>query len=115
MAALFGNPALSVKHLGSHGAGKPMSPPPPIPEVFTPLTKIAATLWPGAPVVPTMEAGASDSIFLAAIHMPAYGFSALAIERDDVRAHGKDERLPVESFEKGLEFYYEFIQALGRE
>lgn len=117
LAALFADPKLEVKSLGSlgHGGGdrKPMTPPPPIPAVFVPLTAIAQSIWPGAQVLPTMEAGASDSVYLASVNIPSYGFSALAIERNDVRAHGKDERLPVESFEKGLAFYYEFIKALG--
>ncbi len=119
LAALFSDPKLEVKSLGSlgHGGGdrKPMTPPPPIPAVFTPLTSIAQSIWPGAQVLPTMEAGASDSVYLASVNIPSYGFSALAIERDDMRAHGKDERLPVESFEKGLAFYYEFIKALGQQ
>jgi acetylornithine deacetylase/succinyl-diaminopimelate desuccinylase-like protein len=115
LASAIADPNIEVKHIGSIGRrvpGKPMAPPPPLPEVFTPLTAIAQSIWPGAPVVPTMEAGASDSIYMAQVSIPSYGFSALAIERDDVRAHGKDERLPIDSFEKGLAFYYAFIKAL---
>ncbi|MGA2135719.1 MAG: M20/M25/M40 family metallo-hydrolase [Bryobacteraceae bacterium] len=115
---VFGDPQLEVKHLGGLGHGspaerKPMAPPPPIPEVFTPLTNIAHGIWPGVPVLPVMENGASDTVYLAAAGIPAYGFSAIALERDDVRAHGRDERLPLDSFTKGLAFYYDFLRALG--
>jgi len=50
-------------------------------------------MWPGAPVIPAMETGASDSVYTIAAGIPSYGVSGMAIDRDDVRAHGKDERL----------------------
>ena len=40
------------------------------------------------------------------------GISGDSIERDDVRAHGKDERLGVESFYGGVDFYYRFLKAV---
>ena len=43
-----------------------------------------------------MENGASDSIYFAQAGIPCYGYSAIALERDDDRAHGQDERLPVD-------------------
>src|ERR1019366_8485510 len=114
----FADPKIKVEHLGGLGHGspaehKPMEPPPPIPEVFTPLTKIAQSIWPGAPVLPTMENGASDSVHLAQAGIPSYGFSAIALEREDIRAHGRDERLPVDSYFKSLDFFYAFARALG--
>lgn len=77
-----------------------------------PLERIASEIWPGAPVVPDMETGASDSIYSIAAGLPSYGFSGLAIDRNDVRAHGKDERLRVQSYDEGVEFYYRFLKAL---
>jgi len=73
---------------------KAMVPPAPIAEVFEPLTRLTQAIWPGLPVTPEMENGASDSIYFAQAGIPCYGFSAIALERDDVRAHGRDERLP---------------------
>ena len=45
--------------------------------------------------------------------IPTYGYSAIALERDDYRAHGKDERLPLDSFWKSLNFFYSYAKALG--
>ncbi|HTQ54099.1 MAG TPA: M20/M25/M40 family metallo-hydrolase [Bryobacteraceae bacterium] len=120
LAEVFGDPKLEVKLLGgvghgNHGERKALPPPPPIPEVFTPLTRIAQSIWPGVPVLPEMENGASDNVYLFAAGIPAYGFSGIALDRDDVRAHGRDERLPVDSFAKGLAFFYDFLRALGSE
>ena len=59
-----------------------------------------------------METGASDSIYTMMAGIPSYGISGVAIDRDDVRMHGKDERVTVESFTRGAEFYYEFLKTL---
>jgi acetylornithine deacetylase/succinyl-diaminopimelate desuccinylase-like protein len=44
--------------------------------------------------------------------MPTYGVSGIAIEFGDVRAHGRDERVGVGSFDDGAEFYYRYVKAL---
>jgi acetylornithine deacetylase/succinyl-diaminopimelate desuccinylase-like protein len=64
------------------------------------------------PVVSTMAGGASDGIYTNAAGMPTYGVSGIALESDDVRAHGKDERLPVISYDRGIDFYYDFLKTL---
>jgi acetylornithine deacetylase/succinyl-diaminopimelate desuccinylase-like protein len=82
------------------------------PDVFGPLEKIANEMWPGGPVVPLMELGASDAVYTMAAGMPTYGVSGIAMDRDESRAHGKDERVGVESFYRGVEFYYRYLKAL---
>ncbi len=67
---------------------------------------------PERPWFPIMETGASDSIYTMMAGIPSYGISGVAIDRDDVRMHGKDERVKVESYYTGVEFYYEFLKAL---
>ena len=69
-------------------------------------------MWPGVPVIPTMATGASDGVFTNAAGMPTYAISGLAVDFDDVRAHGRDERIRVDSFFGGLDFYYRFLKAL---
>ena len=66
----------------------------------------------GAPVIPVMETGSSDSIYTMAAGMPSYGISGIAIDIDDVRAHGRDERVGMESFDRGNEFFYRYLKAL---
>jgi acetylornithine deacetylase/succinyl-diaminopimelate desuccinylase-like protein len=117
---LFGDPKLSVKYVADTGVvsdtapdRKAIVPPPPLPEVFEPMTTLVNEIWPGTPVTPVMENGASDSIYFAQAGIPSYGFSAIALERDDDRAHGQDERLPVDSYTKSLDFFYAYVKALG--
>jgi acetylornithine deacetylase/succinyl-diaminopimelate desuccinylase-like protein len=70
-------------------------------------------MWPGVIVIPTMSTGGSDGKFLRAAGMPVYGISGMFIDMDDVRAHGKDERLGVKEFYEGVAFMYEFMKALS--
>ena len=89
------------------------SPPSPItPEVFGPLERITHQLWPGVPIIPSMETGATDGLFLRNAGMPVYGVSAVFMEADDIRAHGRDERIGVREYYAGLEFTYRFVKAL---
>jgi acetylornithine deacetylase/succinyl-diaminopimelate desuccinylase-like protein len=122
LIGIFGDPKLTVKHVSDAGVvsdtapeRKAIAPPAPIKEVFDPLTRITQAIWPGVPVTPVMENGASDSIYFAQAGIPSYGYSAVALERDDDRAHGQDERLPVDSYFKSLDFFYLFAKALGGE
>ena len=105
---------LSAQQPGRPRSGSsPQNQPPPVrPEVMKPLERIADEMWPGAPIVPEMETGASDSIYTVAAGIPSYGISGVAIDRDDVRAHGKDERLRVDSYYEGVDFYYRYLKAL---
>ncbi len=119
---LFDDPKLTVKYVSDAGVvsdvapdRKAIVPPPPIKAVFDPLTRITQQIWPGVPVTPVMENGATDSIYFAQAGIPSYGYSAIALERDDDRAHGQDERLPVDSYWKSLDFFYAFTKALGGE
>ena len=60
-----------------------------------------------------METGGTDGSTLRAAEIPTYGISGVFIDIDDERAHGRDERVAVESFFDGVEFYYRFVRALS--
>ena len=68
---------------------------------------------PGVPVVPTMSAGATDSRYFRGAGIPAYGVSGIFHDIDDVRAHGKDERLGVRQFYEGQAFLGRLVEALA--
>jgi acetylornithine deacetylase/succinyl-diaminopimelate desuccinylase-like protein len=83
------------------------------PEVLKPLETAVNKIWPGTPVVPSMATGASDSVYTNAAGMPSYDVSAVAIELGDDRSHGKDERIPVKSYDEGVDFFYIFVKGLA--
>jgi acetylornithine deacetylase/succinyl-diaminopimelate desuccinylase-like protein len=109
------DPKISVREVGGIGGvtnRKSYAPPPLRPDVFQPLGKVTESMWPGVPVIPDMATGASDGIYTNAAGMPTYAISGEAIDRDDIRAHGKDERIRVDSFYRAVEFYYRFLKAV---
>jgi acetylornithine deacetylase/succinyl-diaminopimelate desuccinylase-like protein len=87
------------------------SPPSPLSEeVFKPIEKVTKQIWPGVPVVPLMSTGATDAIPLRIGGIPVYGVSGLFTDVEDVRIHGRDERLLVTSYYEGLEFLYRLVK-----
>ena len=90
------------------------SPPSPLQqEIMGAIASLSAEFWPGAPIVPTMSAGATDGSYLRNAGIPTYGHSGLAGDVDDVRAHGKDERVLVSSFFAGQEYLYRLVKMLA--
>src|SRR6266704_773250 len=90
------------------------SPPSPLTAaIMGPIERLVAAQFPGVPVVPVMEAGATDGLFLRNAGIPTYGLSAVFEEQNDVRAHGRDERLRVASLYEALEFWYRMLESLA--
>ena len=89
----------------------PSGPSPLTPAIMGPIERLVAEQFPNVPIVPVMEAGATDGLFLRNAGIPTYGVSAVFEEQNDVRAHGRDERLRVQSFYEALEFWYRMMQA----
>jgi acetylornithine deacetylase/succinyl-diaminopimelate desuccinylase-like protein len=83
------------------------------PDVFGAVEKLAGEFWPGAPIIPVMSAGASDGAFMRNAGIATYGHSGLASEVSENRAHGRDERVQVDSFNKGVEYLYRLGKVLG--
>ncbi len=96
----------------SYSGGAIASPPSPLtPAIMDPIERLVARQFPTVPVVPVMEAGATDGLFLRNAGIPTYGVSAVFEDQNDVRAHGRDERVGVESFYDALEFWYQMMRA----
>jgi acetylornithine deacetylase/succinyl-diaminopimelate desuccinylase-like protein len=116
---IFDDPKITLYYVSDSGqildrgsSREAFAPPPLRPDVMESIEKVSQAMWPGAPVIPSMATGASDAVYTMAAGMPTYGVSGVAIDRDDDRAHGKDERVGVESFYRGVDFYYRFLKLL---
>jgi acetylornithine deacetylase/succinyl-diaminopimelate desuccinylase-like protein len=83
------------------------------PEIVQKLEALSHKLYGGLPIVPVMDAGASDGKYLRIAGIPTYGVPGVFTDVDDDRAHGKDERIGVKDFYNGVDFYYAFIQSLA--
>ena len=86
------------------------APAPPAPQLLGPLEQLVGQMWPHLKVIPSMSAGSSDAVYTSAAGLPTYTFSGLALDRDDDREHGRDERLPVQSFYDANQFFYRYLK-----
>ena len=78
------------------------------------IAAVVERLVPGIPIVPYMSRGATDSRFLRAKGMAAYGIGPIAVsDADGRRAHGIDERIPAASLRPGVEFFYRLVVELA--
>jgi len=84
------------------------------PDLMHAVSKITDTMWPGAITVPMMVMGATDGAYLRRAGIPTYGVQGLFMDRNDFRAHGRDERMGVQSFYEGEAFLYELVKALSQ-
>ncbi|MBL8207329.1 MAG: M20/M25/M40 family metallo-hydrolase [Blastocatellia bacterium] len=92
---------------------KPSPPSPLRPDVISVIERVTTELFPGVPVIPTMSTGATDSLYLRKAGIPMYGTSGIFGDIDDSRAHGRDERIAVQSFFDGQEYLYRLVKALA--
>jgi acetylornithine deacetylase/succinyl-diaminopimelate desuccinylase-like protein len=105
--------AVKVTTLETRG---PSSTPPPLtPAIVAPFEKLTTQFWPGVPVVPTLQPGATDGVFLAAVGIPTYGIEAVFMGPDLGNAHGLNEYVPVKSLLEGREFMYRLVKLYADE
>jgi acetylornithine deacetylase/succinyl-diaminopimelate desuccinylase-like protein len=83
------------------------------PDVMGAVTRLTAKMWPMAKAVPVMVMGATDGLYLRAAGIPTYGVQGIFMERNDIRMHGRDERLAVNSFYAGTAFLYGLVKELS--
>jgi acetylornithine deacetylase/succinyl-diaminopimelate desuccinylase-like protein len=111
LETVIGNEQISISRAAP---AKPSPPSPLTQEMLGAIEAITEDMWPGVPVIPTMSTGATDGLYLRNAGIPVYGVSGLFGDIDDVRAHGQNERIRIESYFEGQEFLYRLTTTLSR-
>jgi acetylornithine deacetylase/succinyl-diaminopimelate desuccinylase-like protein len=101
--------ALTTVGQAHKGPASPMRP-----DIMKAAARLSDTMWPSVPVVPIMVMGATDALYLRAAGIPTYGIQGFFMDRDDVRFHGRDERMGVKEFYDGVQFLYELVKVLAK-
>lgn len=100
-------------HISPVATATPSPPSPLRPDVMRVVEPLAREMWPEALVIPIMENGATDGLFLRNLGVPVYGLSGPLFDISDDRAHGQDERLRVRHLSQVREFWYRLVKALS--
>jgi acetylornithine deacetylase/succinyl-diaminopimelate desuccinylase-like protein len=109
LEVLVADPAVKVITLETRG---PTSPPPPLtPQILGPVQKLSAVFYPGVPVLPILQAGGTDGVFLTAVGIPTYGIEPIFVGPDLGHIHGLNEYVSVKSLLDGRNFLYQLVKA----
>src|SRR5436309_1487281 len=82
------------------------------PEVMNAIDRVTKRLW-NIPVIPVMETGATDGLYLRNAGIPVYGVSGVFVDINDIRAHGRDERIGVQDYYDGAEYIYQLVKEVS--
>ena len=108
LLTVIGNPALT---LTAKPRRRPVSTPTPLdPRIVGPAEKLAAEMFPGLALLPTMSTGATDSIYLAAVGIPSYGVPGVLYEADGGGVHGLNERIRVKSVLDARDYLHRLVR-----
>jgi acetylornithine deacetylase/succinyl-diaminopimelate desuccinylase-like protein len=118
---VLADPGITVSYVADNGHSTPVAPERHgfaavrlDPNVMDPLKKVLGETWPGRIAVPTMAIGASDAIYTVPAGLPTYCLAVIALPPELARAHGRDERIPVDDFYRYAEFFFRYLEALTR-
>jgi acetylornithine deacetylase/succinyl-diaminopimelate desuccinylase-like protein len=110
---LVADPEVKVTTLETRG---PSSAAPPLTAaVLRPIEKLTAEFWPGVPVLPILQAGATDGEFTNAVGIPTYGVEPVFLGPDVGHIHGLNEYVGVTSLLEGREFLYRLIKVYAEQ
>ena len=119
LVQVIDDPQVTVRYVADDGTvfdrgtdERAVTPAPLRPDVMKALTTLTQSTWPQARVIPFLDPGATDAKYTIAAGLPTYTFGGVAVDRDDVRAHGRDERVAVAEFYKWNRFFYRYLTAL---
>jgi len=82
-------------------------------ELYRILQAVSRQYFPGAPVVPSVVGGFTDSHFLRDLGITAYGYSPIVVPLEDSGGvHGNNERVSVENIRRGVAMMLDVVRRL---
>ena len=111
LTAVIDNPEAGIK---LQNDPVPSDPSPLREDVMKALRKAIDLRAPGLPIVPSMSAGATDSLHFRNAGVPSYGVSGTFMSPKDSFAHGLNERVPVATIDGAVIQWRSLIRDLSR-
>ena len=109
LTELVADPEVKVTMMGARSEVT-KAPPPLTPEIMKPIETVAAKLWPGVPIIPILQPGATDGAFMSPVGIPTYGVTGMFGDPDGNGVHGLNERIRMTSLYNGRDFLYEVVK-----
>ena len=105
---LVANPSVKVTREKKRADASP--PPPLSAKIMAPFEKLSAQYFPGVPVLPILQAGATDGVYLNAVGIPTYGIDPIFVGPDLGNIHGLNEYIGVQSLLDARAFLYDLVK-----
>jgi acetylornithine deacetylase/succinyl-diaminopimelate desuccinylase-like protein len=83
-------------------------------DVMGAISKSIHALYPGLAIVPSMSAGATDSMHFRVLGIPSYGVAGLFMKASDDFSHGLNERAPVAAIDGALAHWDSILRDLAK-
>jgi acetylornithine deacetylase/succinyl-diaminopimelate desuccinylase-like protein len=112
LAELVADPEVKVTTLPARSEANVA--PPLTPEIMKPIIAEAAKRWPGVPVIPQLEIGATDASFMTPVGIPTYGFTGMFLDPDGSRFHGLNERIRVQVLYEARDYLYDLVRIYAK-
>ena len=81
-------------------------------DLYRVLERVSTEYFPGAPVVPAVSTGFTDSHFLRDLAITAYGYEPTVIPlADEAGVHGNNERISVENVQRGVAMMLDILES----
>jgi len=91
------------------------SPAPPLTDaIMKPIVAEATKRWPGVPVIPQLEIGATDAAFMTPVGIPTYGFTGMFFDPDGSRLHGLNERIRANVLYEARDYLYDLVKLYAK-
>lgn len=103
LVEVIGDPSMTLVRQIDGSIDAPASPL--RPDVLAAVTKAVNARYPGLPIVPVMEPGATDSMYFRAIGVPSYGVSGMFFNSSEAFLHGLNEKAPLDTLDGALLHY----------
>ena len=105
---LVANPDVKVTMMETRAEASP--PPPLSPKIMGPFEKLSAQYFPGVPVLPILQAGATDGVYLNGVGIPTYGMLPIFVGPDLGGIHGLNEYINVQSLMDARAMLYDLVK-----
>ncbi|HEY8571266.1 M20/M25/M40 family metallo-hydrolase [Phenylobacterium sp.] len=113
LAQVVADPKVVIARVEGNGAiDAPASPL--RPDVMAAVTRSVHARYPGLTIVPSMSAGATDSMHFRARGVPSYGVGGLFMKASDDFAHGLNERAPVAAIDGAVAHWESVLKDLAK-
>ena len=105
---LVGDSQIKITAQAARSEGS--SAPPLTQAIMDPIVREAAKRWPGVPVIPQLEIGATDAAFMTPAGIPTYGFTGMFFDPDGSRLHGLNERIRVQVLYEARDYLFDLVR-----